>query len=77
MINSASITAVLWWNLDMVTSDNLDIVVGGVDVISVDTEGLVVGIDYLPLCVGVVGVYGVFDGSLVGLITMTEGFLHS
>ena len=57
----------------METSNSLDIVVVGFFV--VDIEGFLVVLERLILCVNVVradGVYGVFDGNLEGLITVTE-----
>ena len=67
MLNSASITTILWWYSDMETSDSLDIRVGGVGVVSFDVEWLVVMLECLSVCVDVVGAHSVdgsFDGSL-------------
>ena len=36
-----------------------------------DAEGLLVVLEYLPLCLDMVGIDGVFGGILEGLITLT------
>ena len=77
MLNPSTIRSILWWNSDMDTSDSLDIVVGGNGVVSFYAERFVAVLENLPICVDVVGAYGVydvFDGGLEGLITATEGF---
>ena len=74
ILNYASITAILWRNSDIETSDSLDRVVGGVGDVSFDAKGLVVVLKFLPLWVGIVGADDVFGGSLEGITTVTEIF---
>ena len=58
----------------METSVVLEIVVGGVGVVSFETEVCLVVLEYLPLYTGADDVDGVFDGSLGDLITVSESF---
>ena len=58
----------------METSDSEYIVIGRVGAVFSDAEGLIVVLEFISLYVGVVGADGVFDRSLEGLTTMTEGF---
>ena len=60
MLNSSTITVIWWWNLDMETSDSLDIVFGGFGVVSFYAKLSVVLLECSSLFLDVVGVDGVY-----------------
>ena len=88
MRNSSTITAIWWWNLDKALPDRLDKVIGGVgvgvgsfDVVGVDgvnyvdAEGLLVVLNLLSPCLGVVGLDGV-DVVFEGVLFLAPYFTH-